>query len=115
MTPRDTATAVNLDLYAIASRAANLCRCDDPECRIERVDHDVPALVAEVERLRAERDTVRAETLREIVADVEARLPRLRDPDPLSDWGQGVAWMLDRLTNIANAASPAPTAEAVTQ
>lgn len=50
---------MSLDLDAIASRAVNLCCCDDAECRIERVqlmDRDVPALIAEVERLRAERD-----------------------------------------------------------
>lgn len=38
------------------------------------------------------------------VADTESRFPGLREPDALSDWSKGVAWVLDRARAFAAAA-----------
>jgi hypothetical protein len=75
--------------------------------------YSTPQVLAEIRRLQRRitdelepRCVTRAEWLREIVADVEQRYPGVREPDNRSDWSKGVAWVLDRLTNIATDERP---------
>lgn len=41
------------------------------------------------------------EVLIEFADDIERRLPLLHEPDPVSDWSQGVAWAVRRARNMA--------------
>jgi hypothetical protein len=78
-------------------RALEVIRYPDSGRPSRVFDQAATVVEAEIARLRS----TRAEWLREIVADVEQRYPGVREPDNRSDWGKGVAWILDRLTNIA--------------
>jgi hypothetical protein len=59
------------------------------------------ALRAAVAATPHEATDTEADPLGAFADDIERRMPGLRDPDPLSDWGRGVAWAVDRARNIA--------------